>query len=43
MFCITDRVFGSFAETHEVYEVAAGPVIKAAMDGINGVVKLDPI
>ncbi|KAL7583877.1 hypothetical protein Lser_V15G45707 [Lactuca serriola] len=33
-----DRVFGSFAETHEVYEVAAGPVIKAAMDGINGTV-----
>ncbi|KAI3702542.1 hypothetical protein L6452_28283 [Arctium lappa] len=33
-----DRVFGSFAETHEVYDVAAGPVIKAAMEGINGTV-----
>lgn len=38
MLCITDRVFGSFTETHEVYEVAAGPVIKATMDDIDGVV-----
>ncbi|KAL4565405.1 hypothetical protein LXL04_029499 [Taraxacum kok-saghyz] len=33
-----DKVLGSFAETHEVYEVAAGPVIRAAMEGINGTV-----
>ncbi|XP_071736749.1 kinesin-like protein KIN-7D, mitochondrial [Rutidosis leptorrhynchoides] len=33
-----DKVFGSYAETQEVYEVAAGPVIRAAMEGINGTV-----
>lgn len=29
---VTDKVFGSYSETQEVYEVAAGPVIKAAME-----------
>nr|XP_043627585.1 kinesin-like protein KIN-7D, mitochondrial [Erigeron canadensis] len=33
-----DKVFGSYAETQDVYEVAAGPVIRAAMEGINGTV-----
>ncbi|XP_051135079.1 kinesin-like protein KIN-7D, mitochondrial isoform X2 [Andrographis paniculata] len=33
-----DRVFGPDTNTEEVYEVAARPVVKAAMDGINGTV-----
>ncbi|KAL2254789.1 UNVERIFIED_CONTAM: Kinesin-like protein KIN-7D, mitochondrial [Sesamum indicum] len=33
-----DRVFGPNTNTEEVYEVAARPVVKAAMDGINGTV-----
>ncbi|KAJ9561039.1 hypothetical protein OSB04_006199 [Centaurea solstitialis] len=33
-----DRVFGPSAVTQEVYEVAARPVIKAAMEGVNGTV-----
>ncbi|KAL8556171.1 hypothetical protein ACS0TY_003820 [Phlomoides rotata] len=33
-----DRVFGPNTITEEVYEVAAQPVVKAAMDGINGTV-----
>ncbi|XP_022947588.1 kinesin-like protein KIN-7D, mitochondrial isoform X1 [Cucurbita maxima] len=33
-----DRVFGSQTSTPEVYEVAAQPVIKAAMEGVNGTV-----
>ncbi|EPS74248.1 hypothetical protein M569_00506, partial [Genlisea aurea] len=33
-----DRVFGPDTSTDEVYEVAARPVVKAAMDGINGTV-----
>ncbi|KVH88970.1 Kinesin, motor domain-containing protein [Cynara cardunculus var. scolymus] len=33
-----DRVFGSSAVTQEVYEVAARPVVKAAMEGVNGTV-----
>ncbi|PWA67843.1 kinesin-like protein KIN-7D, mitochondrial [Artemisia annua] len=33
-----DKVFGEYSETQEVYDVAAGPVIKAAMEGINGTV-----
>ncbi|KAI7757510.1 hypothetical protein M8C21_008206, partial [Ambrosia artemisiifolia] len=36
-----DKVFGSYAETQEVYEVAAAPVIRAAMEGINGGIELD--
>nr|GEV02104.1 kinesin-like protein KIN-7D, mitochondrial [Tanacetum cinerariifolium] len=33
-----DKVFGEYSETQEVYDVAAGPVIRAAMEGINGMV-----
>ncbi|XWS62732.1 hypothetical protein CRYUN_Cryun06bG0036100 [Craigia yunnanensis] len=33
-----DRVFGSHATSQEVYEVAAKPVVKAAMEGVNGTV-----
>ncbi|KAL2537590.1 Kinesin motor family protein [Forsythia ovata] len=33
-----DRVFGPNTNTQEVYEVAARPVVKAAMEGINGTV-----
>ena len=39
----TDRVFGPSAVTQEVYEVAARPVIKAAMEGVNGALHLDQI
>ncbi|XP_027353849.1 kinesin-like protein KIN-7D, mitochondrial [Abrus precatorius] len=33
-----DRVFGPHTNSEEVYEVAAKPVVKAAMEGINGTV-----
>ncbi|CAI9103734.1 OLC1v1002273C1 [Oldenlandia corymbosa var. corymbosa] len=33
-----DKVFGENTTTQEVYEVAARPVVKAAMEGINGTV-----
>lgn len=33
-----DRVFGDQATSQEVYEVAARPIIKAAMEGVNGTV-----
>ncbi|XP_010531462.1 PREDICTED: kinesin-like protein KIN-7D, mitochondrial isoform X2 [Tarenaya hassleriana] len=33
-----DKVFGPQAITPEVYEVAAKPVVKAAMEGVNGTV-----
>ncbi|CAA0807660.1 Kinesin motor family protein [Striga hermonthica] len=33
-----DKVFGPNTNTQEVYEVAARPVVKAAMEGINGTV-----
>ncbi|KAK9691027.1 hypothetical protein RND81_09G171400 [Saponaria officinalis] len=33
-----DKVFGPAAATEEVYDVAARPVVKAAMDGVNGTV-----
>ncbi|CAH9114728.1 unnamed protein product [Cuscuta epithymum] len=33
-----DRVFGPDTSTQEVYEVAARPVVKAAMEGVNGTV-----
>lgn len=36
IFALTDRVFGPDTVTEEVYEVAARPVVKAAMEGING-------
>ncbi|KAK9287325.1 hypothetical protein L1049_015740 [Liquidambar formosana] len=33
-----DRVFGQSTGSQEVYEVAARPVVKAAMEGVNGTV-----
>ncbi|TQD99413.1 hypothetical protein C1H46_014983 [Malus baccata] len=33
-----DRVFGQHANSQEVYEVAAKPVVKAAMEGVNDLV-----
>ncbi|KAJ0009738.1 hypothetical protein Pint_34782 [Pistacia integerrima] len=33
-----DRVFGPHANSQEVYDVAAKPVVKAAMEGVNGTV-----
>ncbi|KAJ8767198.1 hypothetical protein K2173_013595 [Erythroxylum novogranatense] len=33
-----DRVFGPHTLTQDVYEVAAKPVVKAAMEGVNGTV-----
>ncbi|GMJ06911.1 kinesin 7.4 [Hibiscus trionum] len=33
-----DKVFGPHATTQEVYEVAAKPVVQAAMEGVNGTV-----
>ncbi|PPD91154.1 hypothetical protein GOBAR_DD11890 [Gossypium barbadense] len=33
-----DRVFGPHATSQEVYEIAAKPVVKAAMEGVNGTV-----
>ncbi|KAE9586627.1 putative plus-end-directed kinesin ATPase transcription factor C2H2 family [Lupinus albus] len=33
-----DKVFGPHTNSEEVYEVAAKPVVKAAMEGINGTV-----
>ncbi|KAJ1440955.1 P-loop containing nucleoside triphosphate hydrolase [Sesbania bispinosa] len=33
-----DRVFGPHTTSDEVYEVAAKPVVKAAMEGVNGTV-----
>lgn len=31
-----DKVFGPQATTMDVYDVAARPVVKAAMEGVNG-------
>lgn len=31
-----DKVFGQDTNSQEVYEVAAKPVVKAAMEGVNG-------
>lgn len=37
MFLISsDKVFGPETSTPDVYDVAAKPVVKAAMDGITG-------
>ena len=33
---MADRVFGPHTNSDEVYEVAAKPVVKAAMEGVNG-------
>lgn len=38
---MTDKVFGPNATTEEVYDVAARPVVKTAMDGINGMINLN--
>ncbi|KAL5736047.1 hypothetical protein ACOSQ2_030835 [Xanthoceras sorbifolium] len=35
-----DRVFGPHSNSQEVYDVAAKPVVKAAMEGVNGTVFL---
>ena len=32
---MADRVFGPHTNSDEVYEVAAKPVVKAAMEGVN--------
>lgn len=36
IFPMTDRVFAPNTSTQEVYEVAGRPVVKAAMEGVNG-------
>lgn len=33
---MADRVFGPDTTSQEVYEVAAKPVVKTAMEGVNG-------
>lgn len=33
---LLDRVFGPATASQAVYDVAARPVVKAAMEGING-------
>lgn len=33
---MADRVFGPHTASQEVYDVAAKPVVKAAMEGVNG-------
>lgn len=33
---MADKVFGPSTATQEVYEVAGRPVVKNAMEGING-------
>lgn len=38
IFWFLDRVFGPDTSTQDVYEVAARPVVKAAMEGINGMI-----
>jgi hypothetical protein len=35
LICV-DRVFGPLTTTDAVYDVAARPVVKGAMEGING-------
>lgn len=34
---MADKVFGPHTNSQEVYEVAAKPVVKAAMEGVNGI------
>jgi hypothetical protein len=36
LFICLDRVFGPSTATEAVYDVAARPVVKGAMEGING-------
>jgi len=33
---VADKVFGPHTNSDEVYEIAAKPVVKAAMEGVNG-------
>lgn len=33
---LVDKVFGPHSNSQEVYDVAAKPVVKAAMEGVNG-------
>lgn len=33
---MADKVFGPSTATQDVYEVAARPVVKNAMEGVNG-------
>lgn len=37
-FVLADRVFGPHTTSQEVYDVAAKPVVQAAMEGVNGMV-----
>ena len=39
MVLLADKVFGPDATTEEVYEVAARPVVKSAMEGVNGTIR----
>lgn len=41
LWCWVDRVFGPQTNTQDVYEVAAQPVVKAAMEGIHGIFSWD--
>ena len=34
---LADKVFGPHTNSQEVYDVAAKPVVKAAMEGVNGI------
>lgn len=34
---VADRVFGQNTTSQEVYDVASKPVVKAAMEGVNGI------
>jgi centromeric protein E len=38
-----DKVFGPSTTTPAVYDVAARPVVKAAMEGINGISFFDDV
>ena len=40
-FVLADKVFGPHTASQEVYEVAAKPVVKAAMEGVNGMVLIE--
>lgn len=36
IWLMADRVFGPHTNSDEVYDVAAKPVVKTAMEGVNG-------
>lgn len=42
-FVIADKVFGPSTNSKEVYDVAARPVVKAAMEGVNGMQSSHPL